>query len=237
MKAEAGAAIARYRWPVAKLTPDDLEAFVRDHPRGRPGFAEALAAIARQMPAMRGAVLEWFRGALADEERKWHAAWILRSQHVDARPLLRELLRAALREPNPSFNRTFVEPLRRPALFAEAVEVMLSEAELGGALERGGVGRVAYWLQLLPDSDEASWQRLRAWMLEEFVRASDVLVLRSLVTGVRVEPDAYPEGAGPLLEVAIAKARAHPDEWVRHCIARQLGESQGPFMALRTDKE
>jgi hypothetical protein len=217
------------------LTPADLDELVRSRRCKGSADLRTFADVANRIPRISGEVLLWLQTALRDETAKWHAAALLSFEHVKARPLAKDLMRAALTELNPSYNRAFVRPLRGAVSWAEAVDMMLAQADAGGPIERGGVGRVSYWLAIeFRDRDAESSQRLACWKLEEFVRASDVVVLRCLIAGMRFDPEGYPESARALLPVALEKARNHPDEYVKKRLEIQLGESKGPFPMLVT---
>lgn len=218
------------------LTPADLDELVRARRCKGSAHPKAFADVADRIPPMDGDTLDWFRAALADETKKWHAAALLTFEHVDARPVARELMRAALTELNPSFNRAFVRPLRNAVGWSDAVEMMLEMANAGGPIERGGVGRVTYWLSAeFSQRDAEATTRVHSWMLEEFVRATDVVVLRCLLPGLQFEPEHYTARARALLEPALEKARNCPDDYIRQRLGIQLGESSGPFPMLVTD--
>ncbi len=218
------------------LSVSDLEALVTERPCLGSADPRRYSDVGNRMPRVVGPVAEWFRAALRDERKKWPAAALLTLSPAHAKPLVRELISAALVELDPSYNRAFVRALRGATDWASAVDVLLELADRGGPLERGGVGRMAYWLQIdLPNPDEASLVRLRTWILEEFVRSSDVIVLRCLIGVLDLAVDHYPEPVRCSVPIAIEKARNHPDEYVRQRLAIQLGEASGPFPMLVTN--
>src|SRR5262245_12685960 len=55
---------------------------------------------------------EWLRSSLSDAERKWFVAAVFRFQPVPKR-LFASLLRAAVVERDPSYNRLFIDPCVR----------------------------------------------------------------------------------------------------------------------------
>lgn len=93
------------------VTVDELEELVRTRPCRGSAPPRRYSDILARFPRMRGEVLAWFESALRDETRKWVAATLLAGRREAVAPLVRPLLLAAIREPDPSFNRAFVRPL------------------------------------------------------------------------------------------------------------------------------
>ncbi len=218
-----------------KLTLDDLERLVHERPvkgYARPGcFSDVLP----RLPAVKGAVLEWFRAALKDESKKWFVANLLASKPDVARPLTRDLVQAAMAEPDPSLNRVFVMPSSGHVTWADAVALLLEFAEAGGQVERAGVGRTAYWLRIhLADQSHDATVALNSWMLREFLRTEDIITQRCLLAGLHFEEELLDAESRSLRDSAIQKARQSGDGYVRHRIAVQLGEETGSLLPLET---
>ncbi|MFO0592026.1 MAG: hypothetical protein U0441_31050 [Polyangiaceae bacterium] len=198
-----------------------------------PGYYAHAAA---RMPPIRGEILRWFRSALADDSRKWVAAALLRLKPEAVSSLASDLLLAAMSEPNPSFNRAFVRPLRGAIDWQTAVDSLLRLAKATDPLARGGVARTSYWLRVeLGPPDPTSARMLNTWILREFLQTSDAYAERSLIAAIVFDEQLIDDDARELLPQAVTKARAHPDEYVRHRLAINLKESTGPFMALTRD--
>ncbi len=199
----------------------------------RPGFREGIKVDSARLQ-MRGQLLDWCRNALHDSAKKWVVAAIFRKLPDRSKRLTRDLLAAGMREPNPSYNRLFLYPVRRREGWPQIVDWMIEIAEAGGDLEKGGVSRATYWLQERNPIDADSRQRLNAWMLAEFCRSDDLVAQRSLIAGLKLDPASVDDELAPLIKQAIDKARRSEDEYVRHRLEVQLGTHSGPFMMLDT---
>jgi hypothetical protein len=141
------------------------------------------------------------------------------------------LLEAAVHDPNPSFNRRFVEP----ALIAFGKRrvrlALLGHLRTGTDPERAGAARAWYWTALSVDhgphatADDGAAVR-DSWneaALREFVANEDVDVRRCILPGLPLVLRAYPPALHGLVETAVAIARAHPDEYIRHRAEIQVG--------------
>lgn len=182
--------------------------------------------------------VQWFAAALADEDRKYfgtHFVTFALKQGPNAAtvPLLEPLLRAAVYETNPSYNRTFVEPCVRCVGWQKTTQGLLGFLASGSDFEKAGAVNALYWSigyshpalrdieDAVPDPAESegetpgeTWRRVNAMMLEEFVRNPDLHVRRSICTRLR-KPDDYPPHLRTLAEEARRIALAHPDEFIR----------------------
>ena len=78
---------------------------------------------------------------------------------------------------------------------------------------------------------EDVWQQKRRLLLETFVATQSVEVRRSIIPGLNLDPVAYTDGHRRLVAEAIAIARTHEDEYIRHRVEIQLGGA-GPFAPL-----
>ncbi|MEU9073901.1 hypothetical protein ACFYUY_11725 [Kitasatospora sp. NPDC004745] len=135
------------------------------------------------------------------------------------------LLEAAVHDPNPSFNRRFVEPALLAFGQRRVRLTLLGYLHTGTNAERAGAARAWYWTSLsVGDArnraaeDEGSTVR-DAWYqaaLREFVANEDLDVRRSILPGLPLVPRAYPAQLHALVETAVAIARSHPDEYIRH---------------------
>ncbi|GHF72331.1 hypothetical protein GCM10018790_57740 [Kitasatospora xanthocidica] len=142
------------------------------------------------------------------------------------------LVEAAVHDPNPSFNRRFVEPAllafgQRPVRLA-----LLGYLRTGANPERAGAARAWYWTALTvgdgrngAPADEGASVR-NAWYetaLREFVANADLDVRRCILPGLPLVPRAYPAELHGLVEAAVGIARSHPDEYIRHRAEIQVG--------------
>ncbi|WP_437606455.1 hypothetical protein WMF20_36625 [Sorangium sp. So ce834] len=154
-------------------------------------------------------------------------------------PIFPDAVRAAVDTDDPSFNQQFAWACtivhgRRP-VFDELLKI----CESGSNREKYGVAGVVYWCaiprehirwphlrytsrQLPPDEPiDDLLARFEDWAVAEFVRNPDLDVRRSLVHYITRGKERHPD----LTDAAIASAREHEDDYVRHRIRADLGES------------
>jgi hypothetical protein len=177
----------------------------------------------------------WLRDALLDPTKKWFVAHVFASQAVPE-SFLPELIRAGVYEHDPSFNRCFVEPCVRDFGAFRIYEALLSYLRLGSDEEKAGAANALYWVHL-GESDQANELRgtLHSTFLREFVRNTTVMVRQSIIPMLVLKPEVYPEELRALVPQAVAIARAHPDEYIRHRIEIQLGAG-GSLMPIPTSR-
>lgn len=149
------------------------------------------------------------------------------------------LVAAAVRDPNPSFNRGFVEPalnaFGRRRLRAALLDVLTT----GPDPERAGAARAWYWSALplrmprvvaegpagAPEPDDPS-VLAREWnemALREFVRNEHLEVRRCIIPLLRLRHSSYPPELHELVDQAVSIARNHPDDYLRHRVEIQAG--------------
>ncbi|MFH8384494.1 hypothetical protein ACH4E7_26730 [Kitasatospora sp. NPDC018058] len=141
------------------------------------------------------------------------------------------LIEAAVHDPNPSFNRRFVEPAMIAFGQRRVRLALLGYLQTGTDPERAGAARAWYWTALSVGSgrnataDEGAIVR-DSWneaALREFVANDDIDVRRCILPGLPLVPRAYPAELHALVETAIAIAQSHPDEYIRHRVEIQTG--------------
>ena len=150
------------------------------------------------------------------------------------------LIGAAVYEPDPSHSRWFVEPAIN-AFGRRRVRVeLLGLLRTGTDLERAGAARAWFWSGLPlrqphlragtpaeamgAEADEAA-DVAAAWgeaALREFVGNEDLGVRCSILPGLRLNPASYPPVLHELVDTAVAIARSHPDEYIRHRVEIQV---------------
>ncbi|ADJ43212.1 hypothetical protein AMES_1389 [Amycolatopsis mediterranei S699] len=135
-------------------------------------------------------------------------------------PFFAALVRAAVHDPNPSFNRQFVEPLRSVFGARRTQEALLAVLTTGTNPERAGAARAWYWatLERLDDLQER-WNRAA---LREFVANDDLDVRRCVLPGLTLDPARYPAELRPLVAEAVHLARTHPDDYLGHRVEIQV---------------
>jgi hypothetical protein len=149
------------------------------------------------------------------------------------------LLRAAVYDPNPSFNQRLVEPAVVAYGRRRVREGLLKFLRTGTDPERAGAARAWYWTQVslmyLPGSDtptpqsqaevEAYADLDREWgrtALHVFVTNTDLDVRRCLLPGLDLRAEHHPKELREAVVEAIRIARTHPDEHLRHRVEHQV---------------
>lgn len=148
------------------------------------------------------------------------------------------LLRAAIHDPNPSGNRTFVEPMLAAYGRRRVQGALIERLQQGSSAQRAGAARAWYWADALsgPNGDYTA-QPLRpdyapcpdlgmSWRqtaLRVFVTDGDLDVRRNVLPGLPLAAAAYPDELHPLVHEAIRIARTSPDEYLRHRVEHQVG--------------
>ncbi len=199
--------------------------------------------------------------ALHDQERKWLVAEVFSKTPVPKR-LLDAMLRAAVYEVNPSFNRCFVEPCIASYGHRVVNEALLEYVEKGSDFEKAGAVNALYWggmrlrfddykrgltiKNATPESRAAYlelkdvWLRKRCLFLREFVTNENVDVRRSIIPSLTLEEAAYPDALKPLVAQAIEIARNHEDDYISQGGFRQgakpceLARRSGPQQPTRS---
>ncbi|GHG31112.1 MULTISPECIES: hypothetical protein [Amycolatopsis] len=137
-------------------------------------------------------------------------------------PFFDPLVRAAVQDPDPSFNRQFVEPLCAAFGARRTQEALLGILATGTNPERAGVARAWYWATLETFDDlEDRWNRAA---LREFVTNEDLDVRRCVLPGLTLDPAEYPAELHPLVAEAVRIARTHPDDYLRHRVELQVAD-------------
>lgn len=159
--------------------------------------------------------------------------------------LFSPLIRAAVYERNPSFNRSFVEPCVIAFGHRLVNEALLKFVEHGSNFEKAGAVNALYWAQVplrfdgkvpsfskkyaTPESQAAYdaladiQLRKRCLFFREFVKNSSVELCRSIIPSLVLDPLLYPDELGHFIPEAIAIAKTHTDSYIRHQIEVELG--------------
>lgn len=140
-------------------------------------------------------------------------------------PFFDALLRAAVYDPDPSFNRQFVEPVMAAFGARRTQEALLEIFTTGTNQERAGAARAWYWATLEIFEDiQARWYQTA---LREFVANEDIDVRRCVLPKIRLHPSQYPEELHPLVAEAVHIARTHPDDYLRSRVEIQVVDPNG----------
>lgn len=130
------------------------------------------------------------------------------------------LLRAAIYEADPSFNRDFLTPALRAFGYRKVQEALLQYLEQGAPCEQAGALRAWYWAWVPCDEDLRV--KRDSFVLEWFVDCEDLTVQRSLIFFLSLSPSDYSQASQSLIPTAIHLARTHPDAFVRLRVEEQL---------------
>ena len=190
-----------------------------------------------RLPKIKGELLSWFEEALLNDSKKWFAAGLLSMSPQSCTPLRKALLRAAMEEKNPSFNRNFIKPLRVVMTYPEAINSMIEMIDPNDPLEVAGVANASYWARIeLDDSDDLETRtNFNIWRIERFLDLTDVYAKRTLIAGMSFKSPYVPEEFKEKSKLVIKLARKHKDEYIRHRVEIQLGTSSGPFKSITTN--
>jgi hypothetical protein len=172
---------------------------------------------------------------------------LLRSSDSLAETLFIPILDAAIDEIDPSYNRYFVEPCMKVFGPRRVNEYLLSVVESGTDFRKAGAVNAMYWAHVplafpggsssfeiedatpesraLYESLQDIWERQQCVLLQTFVQNSSVDVRRSIIPSLGLDPQAYPESHRALVAQAIEIARRHEDEYIRHRVEVQLGDT------------
>jgi hypothetical protein len=174
-----------------------------------------------------------------EDRRRWQgSARRLIAQAAGVVPAREELfgplVRAAVYEPDPSFNAEFVAPAVTLFGYRRVKLALIDYLANGSRPERVGAIRAWVWTQVrrstTPTPEEKtlddSLADLRdAWqetVLQVFVADDDLDLRRRLLPRLDLHVLNWPEAQRPTVEKAIRIAREHPDEYLRRCVEHQL---------------
>ncbi|MFC8420973.1 hypothetical protein ACFUN7_08850 [Streptomyces sp. NPDC057236] len=150
------------------------------------------------------------------------------------------LVEAAVRDPDPSFNRQFVEPALSAFGQRRVQAALLGRLRTGTDPERAGAARAWYWSALPvrmplvraedpgaaeraePDEDADIPAEWREASLREFVGNEHLDVRRCLLPGLPLWKSAHPPELHDLVDAAVRIARSHPDAYIRHRVEHQV---------------
>ncbi|MER8188155.1 hypothetical protein [Kitasatospora sp. NPDC094015] len=149
------------------------------------------------------------------------------------------LMSAAVNDPDPSFNRWFVEAALNAFGRSRVRSRLTHYLQEGANAERAGAARAWYWSALPlrhpriratghtgdraePDDARVGVPEWNQAALREFVTNEDLDGRRCILPGLPLYPSAYPAPLHHLVDEAIAIARSHPDEYLRHRVEHQI---------------
>lgn len=199
-------------------------------------LSELIDLLGAERPALMvdsgGAWLQW-----------QHQARGVIAQAVRTTPVRQEwfepLVRAAVHDPDPSFNRQLVEPALAAFGRRRVQSRLLDYLRTGTDPQRAGAARAWYWTQVpltylgrsrtpTPESKaeyDAHADLRRQWRdtaLEVFLATEDLDVRRCILPGLDLRAEHYPKELRSMVTQAIHLARTHADEYLRHRVEHQI---------------
>jgi len=149
------------------------------------------------------------------------------------------LIRAAVHEPDPSFNRQLVAPAVAAFGPRRVQLALIAYLDTGTAPDMAGAARAWYWTQVplvyvggskTPSPDSAAEyeafsdlrQRYRCAALRRFVTEQDLDVRRCILPGLPLDAQLYPDEMRDLVARAVQIARTSSEEYLRHRVEIQV---------------
>lgn len=212
--------------PLPGRTEDATEKFLRL-------LGEMLKLVGAEVPLSSTAGRSWAHQARSLIREALRGRKELPEEYFDA------LLITAIYDPNPSFNRQFVEPACVVFGRRRVQTALLRWLQDGTNQERAGAARAWYWT-LAPLSyrggsktptpeSKAEYDAvadLRAqWYetaLREFVSNEHLDVRRCILPLLPLNPERYPPDLHELVAEAVRIARSHSDAYIRHRVEIQV---------------
>lgn len=180
------------------------------------------------------------RKLLQDKQRRVVVKLLIFASRVVPDPIFSDVVRAGVATENPSLNRLFIEPCcithGRRRVLVELLEI----CKHGSSSEKRGAVDASYWAAMPCEARRWPYDEMRSegggeddviddlmenfsdWAVREFVSNSDLDLRRSLVSRITWAKARHPA----LVAEATAIARSHSDEYIRHRIRTDLGESR-----------
>ncbi|MET8950454.1 hypothetical protein ACWEO4_04990 [Streptomyces sp. NPDC004393] len=139
-------------------------------------------------------------------------------------------------------SRQFIEPALNAFGHGRVRTALLGCLRTGTNAERAGAARAWYWSALPlrmplvrarntgfsgptePDDGAAVSAEWHEAALREFVTNGHVDVRRCLLPGLPLRKSFHPPELHDLVDAAVAIARSHPDEYIRHRVEHQVGD-------------
>jgi hypothetical protein len=178
----------------------------------------------------------WLHDCLDSDSRKWFTAFLLGIVRQVPEGLYLPMIMAGIDEPNPSFNRSFIEPFVKAHGHRRVNTTLLDVFETGTDARKAGVANALYWAQVSSNPlDKANnntsifaemedvWARKRRLLLLEFVQNPNVRVRQCIIPKLNLKAASYPPELRDFVEEAIKIARNHSDDYIRHRVEVQLG--------------
>ncbi len=188
----------------------------------------------------------WLASAIEDPGRKWFAAFALGRTRAVPEALWEPLLDAAVDEPDPSFNRAFVEPCLDSAGARWVMERLLGIIEHGSNVRKRGAFNAWYWaapglsfIGWKPGAtvDDATGESRAAWLavtdlraryreaaLREFVTNDDLDLRRVTARLIPNSRTGFRRSSNRCGRKRSSIGSTHPDGFIRHQFVPRPGE-------------
>ena len=205
--------------------------------RGRKIDDEIIPTAAERLVGATLADWEWLRRALDDPRHKFFVATLF-FDHPVPEPLRDAMLRAAVLEVDPSFNRCFVTPCVRSFGAHWVLERLVEYLRHGSNAEKAGAANARYWVMDNPFGEalDAVCDAFQEAALLEFIGNENLDVRRCLVSMLDFRPENADGRRRRLIDEAAAIARGHPDEYIQNRFHLQTGGS-GMLLSLERVEE
>jgi hypothetical protein len=152
---------------------------------------------------------------------------------------LAPLIRAAVHEPDPSFNRQLVEPAIAAFGRRRVQLALLAHLDTGAPADAAGAARGWYWtavgIRYLPGTTTMTPQsaaeheaisdlreRYRRTALRRFLADDDLDLRRCILPGLTLDPQMYPSHMRDHVAQAVQIARTSNDDYLRHRVEIQV---------------
>ena len=183
----------------------------------------AVTAARRCLNKSGSAGWQWLEAGLRDGRRNGFAAEVVSALTLPRR-LFEPFLMAAVYEKNPSFNRFLIEPCVKAAGAPRVLERLLAYLVSGSAAEQAGAASALYWVRTKEVECTELLRRIHGQMLDTFIATDDVEVRRRVLPLLQLRESLQTSEAAKAGEV-IRIARGHADEYLRHRVEVQLGNT------------
>lgn len=165
--------------------------------------------------------------ALEDDQRKWFAVEVIAALGVPEQ-LLDRVLAAAIAEPDPSFNRRFVEPCVSVYGPQFVRDLLYRVIETGTDREIAGAASAHYWTKLGSERNPMTheeWLHFQEVFLRAFVRTKSLDARRRLLPQIELGRLADDPQLAPLASEVLELARSSNDDYLVQRAKNQLGSA------------
>jgi hypothetical protein len=189
---------------------------------------------------------EWILKHIGDPAKRRFLSLIFEGTESLDDQFLPVLITAGVNEVDPSNNRLFIYPAVRHFGRQRVMRVLLDVIQAGSDFEKAGAINALYWarpgltwkfaennqytLETATPESRLEYlsvldlqQEIAVCLLDLFLTTKSVDVQRSIIPSLSLKTSSYPASRHALIEDAIAVARAHDDEYIRHRVEVQLG--------------